>query len=72
MKEKVWILDEIFPETQARYPHVDLHKFETLYSGWKRQGMRQGRKGSYYSYIWKRGYLSKKDAEDLRKYIGLT
>ena len=35
------------------------------------QSVRRGRKGSYFTYMWKRGWLSPKDADELRKYIGL-
>ena len=71
MTEKVYILAEILPETQARYPHIDLSKFKVLYDGWRAQNVRRGRKGSYFTFMWKRGWLSPRDADDLRKYIGL-
>ena len=40
MKVKVYILGDILPETQARYPHIDLRKFDVLYHGWRQQGIR--------------------------------
>lgn len=70
-KNKVYILDEILPETEARYPHITLSKFKTLYDCWRQQGMRSGRNTQFYTTAWKRGWISKRDAEDLRKYIGL-
>ena len=72
MKEKVYILGDVLPETQRRYPHINLRKFKTLYDGWRQQGMRCGRHGQTFSAMWKRGWLSKRDADDLRNYIGLT
>lgn len=71
MKNKVYILAEILGETQKRFPHIDLKKFVILYDGWRAQSVRRGRKGSYFTYMWKRGWLSPKDADELRKYIGL-
>lgn len=72
MIHKVYILDDILTETQARFPHITIRSFKTLYDGWRRQGMRHGRDGSTFSVMWKRGWLSTKDADDLRKYIGLS
>ena len=72
MKDKVYILGEILPETQARYPHIDLRKFKTLYDGWRAQGLRNKlHSGSFYTLGWSRGWLSKKAADSLREYIGL-
>ena len=71
MKEKVYILAEILTETQARFPHITLSKFKTLYDGWRAQGVRHGRNTQFYTTAWKRGWISKKDANSLRKYIGL-
>ena len=71
MKKKVYILNEIFSETQAKYPHIDIRKFKILYDGWRQQGMRAGRNGQFYSVAWKRGWLAQKDADSLREYIGL-
>ena len=72
MKEKVYILADILPETQARFPHIDLRKFEVLYHGWRQQGIRHGRNHQFYVVVWRRGWLAPKDADDFRKYIGLT
>ena len=72
MKEKVDILADILPETQTRYPHIDLRKFKVLYDGWRAQSVRLGRKGSYFTFMWNRGWLSPRDADSLRKYIGLV
>lgn len=71
-ENKVYILAEIFTETQERFPHIDLRKFKTLYDGWRAQGMRlKIHSGSFYTLGWSRGWLSKKAADSLRKYIGL-
>ena len=72
MKNKVYILGEILSETQARFPHIDLRKFKILYDGWRQQGIRAGRKSQFYSMAWKRGWISTKDADSLRKYIGIA
>ena len=73
MKIKVYILGDILTETQARYPHIDLRKFKTLYDGWRAQGLRQKTHSTtFYTDAWNRGWLSQKDADSLRKYIGLT
>ncbi|MBQ3673591.1 MAG: hypothetical protein II928_03870 [Paludibacteraceae bacterium] len=72
MNEKVYILADILPETQTRYPHIDLRRMKTLYDGWRAKGLRQKTHSSFfYSYAWKRGWLSKNDADSLREYIGL-
>ena len=72
MKVKVYILSEILPETQARYPHIDLRKFKTLYDGWRQKGIRNGiHSPQFYTFSWKRGWLSPTDAESLRNYIGV-
>lgn len=71
MKEKVYILADILPETQTRYPHIDLRKFKVLYDGWRAQNARLGRKSPYFTFMWNRGWLSPRDADSLRKYIGL-
>ena len=68
---KVWILATILAETQKRFPHIDLRKFLVLYHGWTQQQGRHGRHKQFFSYAWKRGWLSDKDADDFRKYIGL-
>ena len=72
-ENKVYILAEILTETQARYPHIDLRKFKTLYDGWRAKGLRQKTHSPFfYSNAWKRGWLAPKDADPLRKYIGLS
>ena len=72
MKNKVYILAEIFSETQALYPHIDLRKFKLLYDGWRYQGTRnKTHSPSYYTLAWQRGWLAKKAADSLRKYIGV-
>ena len=72
MKQKVDIHVEIFAETQARYPHIDLRKFKTLYDGWRAQGLRKKlHSGSFYTLGWTRGWLSQKAADSFREYIGL-
>ncbi len=72
MNKKVYILDEILTETQNRFPHIDVKKFEILFHGWRQQGIRHGRNHQFYVIAWRRGWLSKNDADDFRKYIGLT
>ena len=72
MKNKVYILAEILSETQARYPHINLRKFKILYDGWRQQGLRHKQHSPFtYTEAWKRGWLAPKDADDLRKYIGV-
>ena len=72
MKKKVYILGDILTETQARFPHIDLRKFDILYHGWRQQGFRNGRPRQFYVVAWRRGWLAPKDASDFRKYIGLV
>ena len=72
MREKVDIQVTIFDETRERYPHIDVKKFEILFHGWRQQGIRHGRNHQFYVIAWSRGWLSKNDADDFRKYIGLT
>ena len=72
MKNKVYILGEILRETQTRFPHIDLRKFDVLYHGWRQQGIRKGRNAPFYVLAWRRGWLAPKDADDFRKYIGLA
>ena len=71
MKKKVDLVSEIFAETHTRYPHIDWRKFEVLYHGWRQQGKRHGRNSQFYTLAWRRGWLSEKDADDFRKYIGI-
>lgn len=72
MKNSVDIKGTILPETQTRYPHIDLRKFKILYDGWRAQGIRiKIHPQSFYTLAWKRGYLKQKDADSLRKYIGV-
>ena len=72
MKIKVYILGEILPETQKRYPHIDLRKFKTLYDSWRQKGIRNGyHSPQFYTLSWKRGWLSITDADSLRNYIGV-
>ena len=72
MKEKVYMLADILPETQARFPHIDLRKFKILWDGWRAQGLRnKTHSAPFYTAAWRRGYLAQKDANELRKYIGL-
>lgn len=71
MIHKVYILDDILTETQARFPHIRIRSFKTLYDGWRQQGRRHGRASATFTVMWNRGWLSPKDADDLRKYIGL-
>ena len=71
-ENKVYILADIFAETQARYPHIDLRRMKTLYDGWRTKGLRKKiHSPFFYSEAWKRGWLSGKDADSLREYIGL-
>jgi hypothetical protein len=71
MKQKVYILAEILTETQKQYPHIDLRRFRLLYDGWRAQGMRHGRHSQFYTVAWQRGWLSEREADDFRKYIGI-
>ena len=72
MNSKVYILAEILKETQARYPHIDIRKFKTLYDGWRAQGLRnKTHSTTFYTDAWKRGWLFPKDAISIRKYIGV-
>ena len=72
MKNSVDIQVTIFAETQARYPHIDWRKFKILYDGWRAQGLRnKTHSAPFYTTAWRRGYLAPKDANELRKYIGL-
>lgn len=72
MKDKVYILAEILTETQARYPHISLKKFKILWDGWRATGLRNRiHSAPFYTIAWRRGYLAPKDANELRKYIGL-
>ena len=71
MKKKVDIQITLFAETQNRYPHINVHKFEVLYHGWRTQCQRHGRNSQFFTVAWKRGWLSEKDADEFRKYIGL-
>ena len=71
-ENKVYILATILPETQARYPHINLKKFKTLYDRWRTKGIRRGlHSAAFYTLSWQRGWLSKNDADSLRNYIGL-
>ena len=72
MRNKVYILGEILQETQTRFSHIDLRRFDILYHGWRQQGIRHGRNYQFFVIAWKRGWLALKDADSLRKYIGLT
>lgn len=72
MKEKVDIQVTIFDETRERYPHINPKKFKVLWDGWRAQGLRNKRHSApFFTSAWRRGYLAPKDADDLRKYIGL-
>ena len=72
MKDKVDIHNEIFEETKARYPHIDWKKFKVLWDGWRATGLRNKyHSAPFYTTAWRRGYLAPKDANELRKYIGL-
>ncbi len=61
-------------QKQYRYESRDArnHNFEVLYHGWRQKGIRHGRSHQFYSVSWKRGWISRRDADDLRKYIGLS
>lgn len=71
MKVKVDLQFDIYAETRSKYPHINWEKFEILYHGWAQQSVRHGRNKQFFSVAWNRGWLSKKDADDLRKYIGI-
>ena len=72
MKEKVDIQVTIFDETRERYPHITPKKFKVLYDGWRAKGLRlKTHSTTFYTDAWNRGWLSKKDADSLRKYIGV-
>ena len=72
MKNSVDIQVTIFAETQEKFPHIDWQKFKILYDGWRYQGIRNKiHPPSFYTYAWKRGDLKPKDADSLRKYIGV-
>ena len=72
-KENKIDLADIFNEAQQRYATVKNWKqFETLYHGWTQQGVRHGRNRQFFICAKRRGWLAKKDADDLRKYIGLV
>ena len=65
-------LQTIFDETERRFPWIyQIDDFDILYHGWRQQGIRHGRNAQFYVLAYKRGWLSKKDADDFRKYIGL-
>ena len=72
MRKKIYILDTLLRETQARFPHINVHKFEVLYHGWRWEGIRNGRNTQFFTVAWKRGWLSQKDADVFRKYIGIV
>ena len=73
--QNIVYLAAIRREMQARFRYASRKKrneaFEILYHGWRRQGIRQGRKSQVFTVAWKRGWLSKREADDFRKYIGL-
>ena len=76
MKEDMKVcLAAIRREMQERYPYESREKrneaFKILYHGWTQQGTRHGRNKQFFSVAWKRGWLSQRDADDLRKYIGI-
>lgn len=72
MKNSVDIKVTIFAETQEKFPHIDWLKFKILYDGWRYQGIRNKiHPPSFYTTAWKRGNLKPKDADSLRKYIGV-
>ena len=73
MKDKVYLMADILPETQKRYPHISIKKFRTLYDGWRAKGLRnKTHSRAFYTYSWNRGWLSEKDAISFREYIGLS
>ena len=73
-KNRVY-LAAIRREMQNRYRYESRKKrnsaFKVLYYGWRQQCRRRGRNSQFFTYAWKRAWLSIKDADDLRKYIGL-
>ena len=72
MNIKVDIQRTLFEETVAHYPWITFKKFKILYDCWRAAGIRKKRHGaSFYTFNWRRGYLSEKDANSLRMYIGL-
>ena len=75
-EENIVCLAAIRREMQERFRFESRQKrnqaFETLYFGWRQQSRRRGRNTQFFTYAWQRGWLSKKDAEDFRIYIGLT
>ena len=70
MKEKVELAD-VFRRTSVRFAHIDRAKFDVLYHGWCRAGIRHGRNAQIYTTIRQRGWMSLRDAEDFERYIGL-
>lgn len=74
-KKKRVYLAAIRRELQARYKYEFRekrnHAFEVLYYGWRRRCFRRGRNSTFFTLAWQRGWLSVKDADDLREYIGL-
>ena len=72
MNNKVYLLADILPETQSRFPHINIRKFKTLYDCWRAKGIRnKTHSRAFYTYSWKRGWLAENDALALRQYIGL-
>lgn len=63
-------------QMQERFRYAPRKKrneaFAILYHGWRQQGFRHGRNKQFYTIAWRRAWLAPKDADDLRKYIGLT
>ena len=74
-EEKRVYLAAIRREMQNRYQYESRekrnHAFEVLYHGWRQQEKRQGRSIPYLTDIWKRGWVSERDANKIRNYIGL-
>ena len=75
-KENRIYLAAIRRELQAQYQYESREKrnwaFKTLYLGWKQKGIRHGRNATIFYFMWKRGWVTQKDARSLRKYIGLS
>ena len=75
-KEKHIYLAAIRRELQTQYQYESREKrnwaFKILFLGWRQKGIRHGRKGPYFTFVWHRGWIAPKDARDLRKYIGLS
>ena len=73
--DKKVYLAAIRRELQERYQYASRekrnHAFEVLYHGWRQKGIRHGRNYQHFVEVMKRGWVSKLEAEDLRKYIGL-